>query len=110
MPFYMFQGRYTPAAFKAMIENPHDREAAVRTMIEGAGGKLHHFFFAFGAEDTVAILEAPDDATVASMAFVLGASGALAGGATTKLMTGGEAKAAMEAAGRIAGSYRPPTG
>ncbi len=110
MPFYMFQARYTSDAFKAMIANPQDREAAARPLIEAAGGKLHHLFFAFGAEDIVAIVEAPDDAAVASVAFVLGASGVLSAGATTKLMTSAEAMAAMQAAGELAARYRPPTG
>lgn len=110
MPFYMFQGRYTSEAFKAMIENPQDREAAARPLIEAVGGKLHKFYFCFGTEDVVAILEAPDDAAVAAAAFVLGASGVLSGGATTKLMTASEAMAAMQTAGKATASYRPPTG
>jgi uncharacterized protein with GYD domain len=110
MPFYMFQARYTSESFKAMIANPHDREAAVKPLIEAAGGTLHHLFFAFGSEDIVAIVEAPDDAAVAATSFVLGASGVLSAGATTKLMTSAEAVAAMQAAGKLAARYQSPTG
>jgi uncharacterized protein with GYD domain len=110
MPFYMFQGRYTAASFKAMIAKPDDREAAVRPLIEAAGGKLHHLFFAFGTEDVVAIVEAPDDSTVASVAFVLGASNVLSAGATTKLMTSAEATEAMRKAGKLAANYKAPSG
>jgi len=87
MPFYMFQGRYTAAALKAMVDNPQDREAAARPLVESVGGKLHNLFFCFGTEDVVAIIEAPDDKSIAAGALAIGASGALAGGATTKLMT-----------------------
>ena len=48
MPFYMFQARYTADAIKAMVDNPQDREAAARPLIEAIGGKLHNLFFCFG--------------------------------------------------------------
>jgi uncharacterized protein with GYD domain len=69
MPFYMLQARYTAAALKAMVDNPQDREAAARPLVEAVGGKLHHLFFCFGAEDVVALIEAPDDKAMAASAF-----------------------------------------
>ena len=110
MPFYLFQARYTPAAIKAMVDNPQDREAAARPLIEAVGGKLHHLFFCFGVEDIVALIEAPDDKAMAAGALAVGASGALSSGATTKLMTSTEAMAAMAAAKKAAASYKPATG
>ena len=110
MPFYMFQARYTAAAIKAMVDNPQDREAAARPLVEAVGGKLHHMFFCFGAEDVVALIEAPDDKAMAAGALAIGASGAFSSGATTKLMTSTEAMAAMAAAKEAAGSYKPATG
>lgn len=110
MPFYMFQGRYTAGAIKAMVEKPQDREPPARQLVEAVGGKLHHIFFCFGTEDVVALIEAPDDNAMAACALTIGASGAFAGGATTKLMTTAEAKKAMAAAKSAAGSYTPATG
>ena len=110
MAFYLFQGSYTPAALKAMVANPQDREAAARPLIEAVGGKLHHLFFCFGKEDVVALIEAPDDEAMAACVLVVGASGALSGGATTKLMTPSEAIAAMGAAKKVSASYKPATG
>lgn len=109
MPFYLFQASYTPAAIKAMVDNPQDREAAARPLIESVGGKLHHLFFCFGKEDVVALIEAPDDSAMAAGALAVAASGALSSGATTKLMTSSEATAAMKAAGAATSVYRPPT-
>jgi len=80
MPYYMFQGRYSAAALKAMVDDPQDREAAARPLIEAVGGKLHNLFFCFGAEDIVALIEAPDDKAMAACALAVGASGALSGG------------------------------
>lgn len=110
MPMYMFQARYTAAALKSMVDNPQDREAAARPLVEAVGGNLHHLFFCFGAEDVVALIEAPDDTAMAACALAVGASGSFSGGATTKLMTAGEAMEAMTAANKASTIYKPPTG
>jgi uncharacterized protein with GYD domain len=107
MPFYLFKGRYTTDSIKSLVASPEDREAAAGKMIEALGGKLHHLFFCFGEEDVIALIEAPDDETMAAGALLVGASGTMAGGATTKLMTSKEAMAAMAKAGKAASSYRP---
>ena len=110
MPFYLFQARYTAKAIKAMVDNPQDREAAARPLIEALGGKLHHMFFCFGAEDVVALIEAPDDKAMAAGAMAVGASGAMSAGATTKLMTAQEAMEAMKLAAKAGAGYKPATG
>ncbi len=106
MAYYMFQGRYATGSLKAMVENPQDRETAAREFVEAAGGKLVQFYFSFGSDDVVAIIEAPDDTTIAACSLVLGASGAMSGGATTKLMTSSEAMSAMSKAKSLAASYK----
>ncbi|MEO3414079.1 GYD domain-containing protein [Roseovarius sp. CAU 1744] len=107
MPFYLFQGRYTTASLKAMVDDPQDREAAAKKLIEAVGGTLHHLFFCFGDEDVVALIEAPDDGAMAACALAVGASGSMSGGATTKLLTSAEAMKAMGAAKKAAASYTP---
>ncbi len=110
MPHYMFQARYSTDSIKAMVDKPQDREVGARPLIEALGGKLHRLYFCFGKEDVVALIEAPDDKTMAACALVVGASGSMSSGATTKLMTAKEAMAAMEAAKKARGSYTPATG
>ena len=110
MAYYLFQGSYTPAAIKAMVDKPQDREAAARQLIEEVGGKLHHLFFCFGKDDVVALIEAPDDVAMSAIAMVVGASGAFSSGRTTKLITPSEAQSAMAAAQSAASSYTPATG
>ena len=107
MPFYLFKGRYSTNSIKAMVANPQDREKDAGKLIEALGGKLHHLFFCFGEEDVIALIEAPDDKTMAAGALVVGASGSMSGGATTKLMTSAEAMEAMKMAGKAASSYKP---
>jgi uncharacterized protein with GYD domain len=110
MAFYLLQASYTPAALKALVDTPQDREAAARPLIEAMGGKLHHLFFCFGEDDVVALLEAPDDAAMTACALVVGASGAFSSGRTTKLMSSTEAMNAMSAAKEASASYTPATG
>ncbi len=109
MAFYMFTGSYTTDAIKTMVDNPQDREAAGRAAIEALGGKLHHFFFTFSESDVIAIIEIDDDVAMAACSLLVGASGALAHGATTKHMTSADAMAAMARAKDAQGSYSPPS-
>ena len=110
MAYYLFQASYTPDALKAMVDDPQDREAAARPLIEAVGGKLHSLFFCFGKDDVMAIIEAPDDQAMVAAALVVGGSGAFSSGRTTKLMTSAEAMAAMNAARTAAETYTPATG
>lgn len=109
MSFYLFQGSYSSEGLKALVANPQDREAAARKMIEALGGKLHHFFFAWGSDDVVAILEMDDDKAMLAGSLLVGASGAMSGGRTTRLITMRDAMDAMKLAGKVAGSYKPAT-
>ena len=110
MPHYMFTGRYSTDAIKALVDSPQDREAAARTLIESVGGKLHSLFFCFGADDVIAIMEAPNDNAAAAVSLAVGASGAFSSGGTTKLMTSSEAMEAMGTAKTASASYTPATG
>ena len=79
-------------------------------MIEAIGGKLHHFFFAFGTNDIVAIIEVPDEKAMIVGSLLVAASGAITGGSTTKLISNADAMEAMGMAGAVASSYTPATG
>ena len=107
MPFYMFQGQYTSDAINSLIDSPQDREAAARGMIEALGGKLHGFYFCFGSDDVVAIMEMPDDKAMVAGSMLVGGSGAMSSGRTTKLMTMADAMDAMKSAGKAKGHYHP---
>ena len=106
MAYYMFKGRYSTASLKALVDDPHDRAGPAGDMIASLGGKLLHLFFCFGEDDIVALIEAPDDETMAACALVVGASGTMAGGATVKLMTSAEAVGAMKRAGQARADYK----
>jgi uncharacterized protein with GYD domain len=91
-----------------MIDNPSDREAAARGIMEAAGGKLHSFYVTTGETDWMAITEFADGADLIPVVLVGGASGALSNIKTVRAYTGAEFKAAQEKAGKIASSYKSP--
>lgn len=110
MAFYMFSASYSTDAIKAMVDNPQDREPAARAAIEALGGKLHQFFFCFDQNDVIAIIEIEDDVAMAACSMLIGASGAMSHGSTTKLMTSADAMKAMARAKEELDSYSPPGG
>ena len=64
------------------------------------------FWYAFGEFDGVFLAEAPDNATAAAVAMLVGGSGALSKLETTVLLDMDEAQQAMRKA--AGASYRPP--
>jgi uncharacterized protein with GYD domain len=106
MAFYLLQISYNASATKSMVEHPQNREDVARKAIESLGGKMHAFYFAFGAFDVVIICELPDNTTAAAVAMAVGSSGMFPKFETTVLMTTAESMEAMKKAKSIA--YAPP--
>jgi uncharacterized protein with GYD domain len=107
MPHFMFQATYTPSALKAQIDNPVNREDAVRKFVEAAGGKLHSMFYSYGEYDAVILSEGTDETMIGTMAIIK-ASGAFAKVDITRLYTGPEKMSAFKNAARLQSSYLPP--
>ncbi len=92
--------------------NP-DRDGRAQSEPEGVdgaalsvGGKLHGFWYAFGAHDGFTLWEAPDNVSMAAVALAISGGGALSSLETTVLLTVDET---MEALGRVEQvKYRPP--
>ena len=106
MPLYLTRFTYTPATWAKLIKNPEDRRAAAKEYIEGVGGKLHGFWYAFGEHDGYNLWEAPDNVSMAATALAIGSGGAVSSIQTTVLITVEEMLAAMKKASSI--RYRPP--
>ena len=60
MPLYLTRFSYTPETWAKLIQNPEDRREAAKEYIEGVGGKLHGFWYAFGDYDGYTLWEARD--------------------------------------------------
>src|SRR5437667_11024588 len=70
-------GGYTAEAWSKMIDNPGDRVTAVQKVAQAAGGKLEPFYWSFGDDDYLAIIDAPDDISAAPVSIAAGSSGSL---------------------------------
>jgi uncharacterized protein with GYD domain len=106
MALYLTRFSYTPETWARLTKNPEDRREAARKYIESVGGKLHGFWYAFGAYDGYNLWEAPDNVSMAAVAIAIGGGGALSTIETTPLLTVEET---LEALGRArAITYRPP--
>lgn len=103
MPKYLIQGSYTVEGIKGVLkEGGSGRRAAVKSAVEALGGKLEAFYFAFGADDVVAIVDGPDNVTAAAFAMIVAATGT-ARDRTTVLLTPEE----IDEAAKKTVSFRP---
>ena len=106
MPLYLTKFSYSPETWARLIENPEDRRTAAQSYIESVGGRLHGFWYAFGAHDGYTLWEAPDNVSMATVALALSGGGALSSQETTVLLTVDETLDALRRAGQV--RYRPP--
>ena len=110
MAFFMHQWNYKDNEIHAMVSSPQNRSEVVRLATEAFGGTLHHFFFAFGEYDGVAITEFPDNATATACLMSIVGQGGLVDVVTTVLMTMEEGETAMAKAHEVLNPYRTPSG
>jgi uncharacterized protein with GYD domain len=76
MPKYLVQGYYTDQGLKGLLEEGGSkRRVMVEKLAEEMGGKLEVFYYAFGSDDFVIILDLPDNIDMAATAIVAQASG-----------------------------------
>jgi uncharacterized protein with GYD domain len=106
MPLYMTQFAYTTEAWAALIDNPEDRSAPVREVVEAMGGRLIGWYLSFGEYDGLIITEAPDAASVGSAVLAAARRGHLRAIKTTQLFSAEESVEIMRRAGGAA--FRAP--
>ena len=75
MARYLFQATYTSEAWAAQVQNPQNRVEVVRPVVERLGGRFECVYYAFGEYDLVAILEMPDNVSMAAIALAVSAGG-----------------------------------
>ena len=106
MPLYMTQFAYTPEAWATLTDNPEDRSAAVRELLETHGGRLIGWYLSFGEYDGLLIYEAPDDASAGAAILAAARHGHLRATRTTPLFSAEESIEVMRRAGGT--TFRPP--
>ena len=107
MPLFITQGRFTREYIRGGLAKPEDRYVVISRLIEQAGGKLVSLYITLGQHDFMLVSEMPDAKAATILAFVATGGGGIEGSVTTQAFTTAEAKEMYEAAGKLAGSYKP---
>lgn len=76
MPKYLLQVRYTTEGIQGLVkDSASGRRADVQAAVKAVGGKVDAFYYAFGADDLITILDLPDNITAAAVALTTAGSG-----------------------------------
>ena len=104
MPKFLVKATYTADGARGLIkEGGSARRAVVQKMVEGLGGKLESFYFAYGEDDAYIVSDLPDAASGLALALAVNASGAVRL-STIPLITPEE----IDVAAKKAVNYRAP--
>jgi uncharacterized protein with GYD domain len=104
MAKFLVEARYTAEGAKGLArEGGTGRRAAAAKAVEGLGGKIEAFYYAFGDVDAYVIFDVPDNVSAAALSLAVGQSGGI-NTKTVVLMTPEE----MDQAGKKAVDFRPP--
>jgi uncharacterized protein with GYD domain len=104
MPKYLFEGSYTVEGAKGLIKDGGSkRRAAIEALVRGLGGRVEAFYFSYGKNDAIVIVDLPDSASATAASLTVGASGA-ARVKTTVLITPEEVDQAVKKTAQ----YRAP--
>lgn len=75
MAKFLVKASYTPEGLKGLLRSGGTaRKQAVEKTINGMGGKLEAFYFAFGDADAYVVLSLPDNITAAALALNINSS------------------------------------
>ena len=104
MKKYLVKASYNANGVKGLLEDGgSQRKSVVEKMMEGMGGRVESFYFAFGEHDAYITVELPDDITAAAAVLRVNSTG-LVSISTTVLLTPEE----IDAASKKSVSYRAP--
>lgn len=78
MPKYMVHATYTAEGAKGLLRSGGTaRRKATQELLASLGGKLEAFYFSFGDEDAVLIIDLPDQVTASAIGMAVSASGTI---------------------------------
>jgi uncharacterized protein with GYD domain len=104
MPKYLIVASYSPEGIKGVMKGGGTaRSTAVRETVQGMGGTLESFHFAFGEDDAFVIVDMPDNVATAAIAMAVSATG-LAAARVIVLLTPSE----IDEAAKRNVAYTPP--
>jgi len=104
MPKFLIKASYNSDGARGLLkEGGTARRAVVEKLVQGLGGKVEAFYFAYGEADAYVITDVPDAAAGLAISLAVNASGAVRL-ATIPLITPEE----IDAASKKAVAYRAP--
>lgn len=104
MPKYLVRASYNPEGLQGLVlDKASGRKAALSASVKSLKGKLETFYFSFGPQEVVMIVDLPDNVSAAAITMVANMSGAV-NVETTPLLTVEE----MDAAIALPTKYRAP--
>jgi len=71
MPLFITYASYSHSGVKGLVNKPSDRSAAVKALIEKAGGKLVALYNTTGSNDVVLVSRARDGSDAVAVAWLL---------------------------------------
>ena len=78
MPKYLVIASYTAEGIKGVLKDGGTkRRQAAESALKSVGGRVEAFYFAFGDQDVVVLIDAPDNVSVAAASMAIAASGAV---------------------------------
>ncbi|SMX23368.1 GYD domain-containing protein [Boseongicola aestuarii] len=107
MAMYIVTGCYTSNAIKGLLAAPSDREAAVRPLVEAAGGRMVSFLVTTGDTDFSMVIETDDTEGLMSALMVAGATGTVSNLKTVQAFTSAQFLSAQKKAASIAANFKP---
>jgi len=104
MPKYLFQARYTSEGIQGLVgDSASGRRADVQAAVKALGGNVEAFYYAFGDDDVITIVDLPDNIKAAALGLTSTGSGAVRV-RTTPLLSVEDVDAALD----IKTQYRAP--
>jgi uncharacterized protein with GYD domain len=104
MPKYLFQAKYTTEGIQGLVrDSASGRRADVQAAVKALGGNVEAFYYAFGDDDVVTIVDLPDNIKAMALGLTTTGSGAVRV-RTTPLLTVEDVDEALE----IKTQYRAP--
>jgi uncharacterized protein with GYD domain len=107
MSTYIASAKYSNDAFKGMVANPQDREAAARALFDAVGIKMHQIYFGVNEAEIVVVVEGTPQ-QMAAIEMVTMATGTFDGFHAKEVITMTDMRTAMESASKVMSAYSPP--
>jgi uncharacterized protein with GYD domain len=75
---YLIEASYTGDGVKGVLkEGGSARRAAVEQLVKAAGGTVESYYFVFGEDDVIVVVDLPDNATMAAVSLAISATGSV---------------------------------